>query len=154
MNKITKEDLYKFTKNGYLTVGDLKRFIQKYNIPDHAPVLVERVEDKYYEGIDVSGISGYNESEDGRFPEGSKSEGWGVYLKEGDSYRYTQTMNARMREEISRRKNGEHEKYPEIKDPSEYIVELDDSLKNQYHPVWGPVFYSNDPDVLFLDLHY
>lgn len=154
MNKIKKEDLYKFTKNGFLTVGDLKRFLEKYNIPDHAPVLVERVEDRYYEGVDISGLSGCEETEDGIFPEGSKSEGWAVYLKEGNSYNYTATMNARMQEEISRRKNGEHEKYPLVEDPAQYIVPLDDSLKNQYHPVRGPVFYSNDPDVLFLDLHY
>lgn len=60
IKEITKEEL----KNGYehfMTVGDLKRFLEETNIPDESKILIQRVEDRYYE-----------------------SGGWGVYLKEGE----------------------------------------------------------------------
>lgn len=154
MNKIKKEDLYRYTKNGFLTVGQLKKFIEERNIPDDAPVLVQRIEDRYYEGNDISGMRGCPDTEDGIYPPGSRSEGWGVYLKEGDSYHNVKTMNIRMKEELVRRKNGEPGKFPGIEDPEKYIEELNDHLKDQYHPVWSPVFYRDDQDILFLDLHY
>lgn len=61
IKKITKEDL----TNGYdyfLTVGQLKKFLDKHQLPDQAKVVVQRVEDRYFEG-----------------------NNWGVYLKEGDN---------------------------------------------------------------------
>ncbi len=58
LKEITKEDL--MTYKHHLTVGDLKEFLYKYNLPSDAKVLIQRVEDVYYE----------------------KHE-WGVYFKEG-----------------------------------------------------------------------
>lgn len=60
IKEITKEEL----KNGYqcyLTVGDLKEFLYKHNLPYDAKVVIQRVEDVYYE-----------------------KHNWGVYLKEGE----------------------------------------------------------------------
>jgi hypothetical protein len=96
-------------------------------------------------------MSGCPDTEDGIYPPGSRSEGWGVYLKEGDSYYSAKTINIRMEEEIARRKNGESGM---IEDPEKYIQELNDELKDQYHPIWSPVLYMDDKDILFLDLHY
>lgn len=86
---ITKEEL-KGKYKDFLTVGDLKKFLEKNNLPDDAPVLAQRVEDRYFEKCD-----------------------WSVYPK-----------------------NDEHEGISE------------------YHPVWGGVFYREDADILFLDMHY
>lgn len=64
MNKITelsKKDLKKYVD--FLTVGRLKEFLNEHNLPDDAIVVVERVEDVYYEKYD-----------------------WGVYLKKGEHY--------------------------------------------------------------------
>jgi len=80
MEKLTKERL---TKWQGLTVGQLKDFIEKFHVPDTALVMIERVEDIYFEGVDISGMRGCDVTEDGIFPPGSKSNGWGVYLKEG-----------------------------------------------------------------------
>lgn len=154
MNKIKKEDLYRYTKNGFLTVGQLKKFIEENNLPDNAPVVVQRIEDRYYEGNDISGMGGCSDTEDGIYPPGSKAQGWGVYLKEGDAYHNVKTMNVRMKEELTRRKNGEPGKFPRIDDPEKYVQELNDELKDQYHPIWSPVLYRDDKDILFLDLHY
>lgn len=84
----TKEELLEPRMKG-ITVGELKAYIEKYNIPDDAPILVQRVEDEYFE-----------------------LRGWKVYTKK-------------------------------------------QSFENaEYHPVWSYVYYEEDKDILFLDLHY
>lgn len=93
-----------------LTVGELLKFIKEYDIPDSAPVLVQRVEDRYYEGVDVSGMRGPN----GILPPGSKANGWKVYRK-AQGY------------------------------PSDIA---------DYHPAWSCVYYKEDKEILFIDLHY
>ena len=45
--EITKEDLK--TYNHFLTVGGLKKFLNDHPLPDDAPVLIQRIEDVYYE---------------------------------------------------------------------------------------------------------
>lgn len=47
-SKMTKEDLDNSYEH-YLTVGTLKKFLEEHNLPDNAKVVVERVEDAYYE---------------------------------------------------------------------------------------------------------
>tara|TARA_R110000822_G_scaffold150128_1_gene289230 strand:+ start:20 stop:325 length:306 start_codon:yes stop_codon:yes gene_type:complete len=58
-NEISKEELTN-EYDHYLTVGGLKRFLDKHDLPESAKVVVQRVEDVYYE-----------------------KHNWGVYLKEG-----------------------------------------------------------------------
>jgi len=128
MNKFTKERILELAKKGScLTVGDLKRFISENNIPDDAPVLIQRVEDKYFEGVDISGLSGVN----GIYPPGSKASGWEVYLKEDYMY---DTLDKKIKNKMS-----EEEK---------------DLCKQQYHPAWSGAYYKDDGDILFIDLHY
>ena len=122
------EDLSRY--KDYLTVGRLKKFLEQHpELPDDALVLTQRVEDRYYE-----------------------KNGWGVVLKEGYHYHMSKENNIRMEEEIHRRKNGEHPKY-DMEDPSKFIEELTDDLKEQYHPAWSCLKYKDD-DNLYLDLHY
>jgi len=122
------EDLSSY--KDYLTVGKLKKFLEEHSeLPDNALVLTQRVEDRYYE-----------------------KNGWGVVLKEGYHYQMNKTHNIRMEEEIRRRKNGEHPKY-DTEDPSKHIVELGDSMKEQYHPAFSCLKYKDD-DNLYIDLHY
>lgn len=78
---IGKDRLESFRKNGYLTIGGLKKWLEKNSdLPDDSLVMVQRVEDKYYDGIDISGMRGA----EGILPPGSKSNGWDVYYKESD----------------------------------------------------------------------
>jgi hypothetical protein len=78
MNTYTKKELIGAKFNG-LTMGDLAEFVYKNpKIPRDAKVLVERIEDIYFEGIDISGMN----SVKGILPKGSKSEGWKVLLIE------------------------------------------------------------------------
>jgi hypothetical protein len=122
------EDLSRY-KN-CLTVGRLKEFLEKHpELPDDALVLTQRVEDVYYE-----------------------KNGWGVVMKGGYHYHAYKENNIRMEEEIKRRKNGEHPKY-DMEDPSKFIVELDDTMKEQYHPAWCCLKYKDDNN-LYIDLHY
>ena len=60
IKEITKNELVNRYEH-FLTVGDLKAFLNKHNLPDNAKVVVQRVEDVYYE-----------------------KHNWGVYLKESE----------------------------------------------------------------------
>jgi hypothetical protein len=134
-----------------MTVGDLLTFLKERDVPLDAKIMVQRVEDKYYNGFDISGM----DSPEGILPEGTMSEPWGVYLKKGYAYYEAQEINEKMTEEIKKREEGLEPEYPGIVDPTELIQDLNDtSLQEQYHPAWSPVFYDDETDLLFLDLHY
>lgn len=80
--ELTKEEV--LDKKHAFTVGELKQYIAQHQIPDDAVIVSQRVEDRYFEGVDISGMSGRRE--DGTFgilPEGSKASPWGVYCIEG-----------------------------------------------------------------------
>lgn len=70
VREITKEDLNRYRRNN-LTVGQLREFLYKCNLPDDALVLTQRVEDCYYE-----------------------NNNWGVYKKEGYHYHSALRHNA------------------------------------------------------------
>jgi len=100
----------------FLTVAELKDKLNQY--PDDAKILVQRVEDRYYEGIDISGMHGIYTNENGEqvcgiLPSGSKSTPW-------------ETIN--------------HIDY--------------DGYEDQYTPVWCVSKKKDDPDNLYLNLHY
>jgi len=63
IREISREDVFDYTDKGYCTVGILKEHLEKFNIPDNAPILIQRVEDVYYE-----------------------KHNWGIYLKKGMDY--------------------------------------------------------------------
>lgn len=60
VRELTREEV-KNKMTSPLTVGDLKKFIAEYNLPDNAVVVTERVQDFYYE-----------------------NNNWGVYLKKNE----------------------------------------------------------------------
>lgn len=155
MNKYKKEDIIP-VKHPQLTWGELKEFCKDHNIPDDAPIMIQRVEDRYYDGIDVSGMTGtLPDGTSGILPPGSKADGWRVYLKKGFWYYSVERQNEKMEAEIKRRKNGEEPHYDKIENPEDCIVDLnDDELFEQYTPASQAVFYSDDSDMLFIDLHY
>lgn len=128
IKKLTKEDIKKY-KN-HLTVGGLKEFIKKNGIQDGAKIMIQRVEDFYFERND-----------------------WGVYLKEGVTYHSAKKMNENLLKESKRREYGLEPEY-DIEDPLSNIIEIGDELKEQYHPAWSCVKYKDDQDFLFIDLHY
>tara|TARA_R110001632_G_scaffold1618_4_gene7109 strand:+ start:484 stop:786 length:303 start_codon:yes stop_codon:yes gene_type:complete len=59
LKKISKEELDNY--DDYLTVGDLKEFLYKHSLPNSSKVVIQRVEDVYYD-----------------------KHQWGVYLKEDE----------------------------------------------------------------------
>lgn len=154
MRKLSKEELLSYRKSHFLTVKRLKEFLEEHkDISDDAIVVVERVEDAYYEGIDVSGFTG--QLEDGSFgvlPEGSKATEWGVYLKPGEAHWHAMKQN----EKIDSGEYLNKDQYPDIK-PEHLIKTTEEELeklKTQYHPVFCCVKRTDDLDILFLDLHY
>lgn len=128
IKKLTKEDIKNYKQ--HLTVGGLKEFVKKNGIPDGAKIMIQRVEDFYFERND-----------------------WGVYLKEGFHYHSAKKMNENLLKESKRRECGLEPEY-DIEDPLSNIIEIGDELKEQYHPAWNCVNYKDDQDFLFIDLHY
>lgn len=118
------------------TVGQILRFIEKHNIPDDALILLQRVEDKYFEKSEWNGV---------------KMNGWTTIKKEGEQYHYLTRWN----NDVDSGKYLDKEEYPLMTE--EYLKkateeELENS-KDQYYPCFSPVKYPND-DNIYLDAHY
>jgi hypothetical protein len=131
MGKVYKKLTIDEVKNHHgLSVGDLRKFLKDNpDLTDDAPVLVERIEDFYFE-----------------------KNGWGVVLKEGEHYHYIKQSNQNMLDEIARRERGEDPEYG-MENPSDYIQEPTEEDMNQYIHTWCCVKYK-DENALFIDLHY
>jgi hypothetical protein len=161
MRELTREELLSYRKSGFLTVGQLKKAIEELQLSDDAIVVVERVEDKYYEGgCDISGFPGCQDTPDGIYPPGSRSGEWGVYLKGGMSYYDCKRHNER----IDSGYYNDAEQFPKLNTPEfreknpkffeKYTDEELHKMQTQYHPVWSPVYWKDEKEILFLDLHY
>ena len=75
-------------KGHYMTVGHLKKELEKY--PDDALVVSQRIEDMYYDGVDISGMTGtLEDGSTGILPHGSKATGWDVIKKPNAFYEGT-----------------------------------------------------------------
>lgn len=111
----------------HLTIKNLKKMIE--GMPDDGLVLVQRIEDFYFENCH-----------------------WGVILKEGEEYHYAKKWN----EKLASGEYDDKDKYPNA-NPEEWKPYSNEDLeltKEQYHPAWCVVKYKDDPDNLYLDLHY
>ncbi len=129
LRELTKQDIKKLNGGHHLTVGSIKEFINRHNLPDDAPVVIQRVQDYYYENCH-----------------------WGVYLKEGEQAHSLKSFNEDL-------KNGEYsdiKKYPHLIGET-FEPHSEKDIKDamcQYTPAWSCVRYNDDTDILFIDLHY
>ena len=116
----------------YMTVGRLLEFIKEKNIPMDAPILMQRVTNWY-------------------FTEGS----WKVHKKSGYHHWAACRTNMKMLTELWKRNSGGEPEF-EMEDPAQYIASEEDleEMKEEYYAAWCPVFYKDEPNVLFLDAHY
>ncbi|MCK9273389.1 hypothetical protein M0P65_07675 [Candidatus Gracilibacteria bacterium] len=80
MKELTKEDLAEYKENHYLTVGKLRKSLE--NVPDDSIVLVERIEDKYFENNNegVYPIEGQFCYFAKKYNEDVKNGEWGTHL--------------------------------------------------------------------------
>lgn len=106
---LTKEDVLKFKY--VLTVGQLRKFIEKHNISDDAPILVQRIEDVYFD-----------------------KHNWPTYRK----HTFESTMMIDSWDNCSKVRLTD--------------AELE-SYKSDYIPTNQPVYYKEDKEILFIDLH-
>lgn len=110
----------------------LRVFVNKNtDIKDDAPVLIERVEDAYFEG------------------DGFK---WDVLKVEGFQYHSQLYLNKDMQDEINRRERGEEPEYT-MEDTSVYILpenELGELLEEFYIPHC----ITTDKEIVYIYSHY
>ncbi len=130
ITSMNKEELLSYRNHGYMTVGTLKKFIGDHQISDESIVVVQRIEDLYYE-----------------------DHGWKVYLKEAEGSNWMKSYN----DALDRGEFDDKEKYPDFKDEMrvKFTEQQITEASSQYHPAWCPVLYEDDgKEILFLDLHY
>lgn len=151
-NIITKKDLKSYRSGCYLTVGQLKKFVYDNNISDDAIVLLERVEDSYFDGSDISGCSGCKDTENGIFPPGSKANGWSVYLKNGEQYYYGIEWNQKVDSDYYL----DNEEYHNFNTNMlvKYTEEELEMMKDQYHIAFCCTIEEDNKDILFIKAHY
>lgn len=123
-----------------VTVGELLDFIEKYNIPRDGKVLIQRIEDQYFEGCDISGMTGQlPDGTYGKLPPGSKATPWDTIKMPGYQYHLCVKNNKRV-------DSGEL--------PEKFRTSTEDleKLKDEYIVAWSPVRHDNDN--LYIDAHY
>jgi hypothetical protein len=116
-DEMSKERLQSF--DDFLTAGKIKDFLIRFNIPDSAKVVIERVPDSYY-----------------------KPGSWDVYFKDNEHTHHLRERNKEI-------ESGEKTK--------KYLFMSEEEMKlamTQYHPAFCCAYYKNDPDILFINLHY
>ena len=130
LNEYTKEEL---NTSGWLktalTVGKLKAFLNENNLPDDALVMVQRIEDKYFE-----------------------NNKWGVYLKHGEHSNRLSEHN----KDIENGKYLDKSNFPDIT-PEHLVPFTQEQIKDameQYHPAFSCVKYHDEENLLFIDSHY
>lgn len=128
-----------------LSMKDLRKFVESNpQIEDSTPVLIERVEDRYFDGVEL--------------PNGGKSEGWNVYKHEGFHYKQALQYN----KDISNCKEvllrGNSDEIDDLPYTPEWIEQVDiwseetlDSMKEQFYS--GHCIVDNDGLVLIYS-HY
>lgn len=143
-----------------ITVRDFLNFIKKYSIPYDTKIFYQRIEDTYFDGIDISGMSGCKDAPDGIYPPGSKGDGWKPLRIKGEQYYEAIEFNKHI-EEGKLVKEGKldpdevgiffwDEKY---KDEQKLIDLSDEDLLDQYIDA-SNIFYNKENKVLCITAHY
>lgn len=126
--ELSKEELVK-KYDDYLTVGKLKEVFKKQKLSDDALVLIERVEDFYFE-----------------------NNHWSVYRYGG----YWYWSSIRMNEKIDSGVFNDKTQYPKMDDPEKYRTTEEQlhEMKSQYRPAFCSFKDEEHPEFLFINLHY
>lgn len=127
--ELTGEEFIKHRKNS-ATIKELREAIK--DLPDDGSILVQRVEDFYYE-----------------------KNNWRVVKKEGYWYDSHLKLNQKMRDEIQRIENGLSREF-EMTNPENYILTEEEmsEMKDEYTLAQTAFTYNDDKENLFINLHY
>jgi hypothetical protein len=99
------------------------------NLKDDSIILVQRVEDFYYE-----------------------NNNWKTYNKESEFCHNARNWNSGV---ISGKFSNKDE-YPLLTEDNLKLISEEEinKMKSKYNPIWSPINYRDDQEILFLDLHY
>lgn len=128
MGTMTREELFK--RNHHFTVKDLKKFLaDNPELSDDAVIVVERVEDVYFE-----------------------KHGWSTYQVKGYHWHHHNKWN----EDIDSGKYLDKDQYPNMKE--EHLIKCTEEdlerSKDQYAPIWCLSKFKDDHEILFINMHY
>lgn len=130
-------------KHGF-TVRQLKDWIEKFNVPDDAIIMMQRVEDRYFSGI--------HKNENGEIIH--RSTGWKTVKKGG--YWYYRFLDHN--EKIDSNEFLDKEKYPHTVESElrKYTQKELEGVMEEYYECFSPAHYTDEGDdrFLYLDAHY
>ena len=139
-------------KADYLKVGDLLNVIKENNIPEDVSVCYRRIEDSYFDGIDISELQGHKE--------GDKSELWKTIKIKGDTYYEAVHYNKQIDKgklvnegKLSSDKVGRYYWHDDYKEDRKYIDLNDESLLDEYIEGFC-CFYNKEKNILCITAHY
>jgi hypothetical protein len=154
MNDVSKESLAE--RHGhYMRVGDLRKALANPDLSDDAIVLIEHVDDIYYErGRDVVGFS--SPPEDGTtgvFPKDYHPEEWPVVLRDGYWGWHMKDHNRKVDSGYYADPKNFPEPHPEHK--RRYTDEEIRQAMTKFAPAYCcGVGGKDDKDVFFIHMHY
>lgn len=118
-----KQELQRY-KDGSLTLGKLRELLNEIDAPDDAVILVQRIEDTYFE-----------------------NNHWKVYCTRSwhcdNMIRYNENL-----------KNGEFDDVPPDQRMPPFTEEQLDSMDDQYHPAHWICTKRGHDDAVFIEMHY
>lgn len=78
-----------------MVVKDLMGIACRYNIPDDAKIIYQRITDEYFDGVNISGMRGIEAdgAVNGIFPPGSKATPWETIKIKGMTYYEAKSHN-------------------------------------------------------------
>lgn len=126
--ELSKEELLN-KYHDYLTVGGMKKVFEEQQLSDDAKILIERVQDFYYE-----------------------NNHWSVFRHGG----YWYYSSLRMNEKIDSGEFADKSRYPKIDDPEKFRTSEKDlhEMQSQYHPAFCCFKSEEHPEFLLINLHY
>ena len=139
-----------------LTVRDFLKYIKDNNIPHNTELSYQRIEDRYFDGIDISGMRGIN----GIYPPNSKAEGWNTIKVKGETYYNAVMFNKHIEDgklvkegKLDPRTVGKFFWGEEYEDSQKPIDLSDENLLDQFVNV-NSIYYNKESNILCLTAHY
>lgn len=143
-----------------ITIEILLKFIKKHNIPYDTKIFYQRIEDTYFDGIDISGMGGCKDTPNGIYPPGSKGEGWKPLRIKGEQYYEAIKFNKNIEKgklvkegKLSPDEVGVFFWDERYKDEQKLIDLSDENLLDQYVSAFS-MFYNKEKKALFITSHH
>lgn len=144
-----------------MTVKDLMEFIHDNRVPRDAKIIYQRIEDEYFDGVDISGLGGIEADGaiNGIFPPGSKATPWNTVKIKGLAYYHAVRFNEKIEKgklviegKYDKDSVGEFFWKDEFKDKRSPYDLTNDAIFDQYVDV-NTIYYNKENNAVCITAH-